>query len=190
MKTKSLFFAMLIALSSTALAFENDKPEMTVVPVKGAEVFKVIYRGSTTGNVKLNIFDGQQRMIHTEAIRGLNGFIIPVNFKGLDFGTYTIELVSETKTYREQIDYLPTQATTSVHISRLSGDESKFLVAVSNAQNEPITVTIYDAAERIVFDESTVINGDSARVFKIAQAHGRYRFEVSDSSGNKRHFSF
>jgi hypothetical protein len=190
MKTKTLFLAMLIALSSTALAFENDKPGMTVVSVKGSEVFKVIYKGGTAGKVQLNIFDGQGKMIHTEAFKGLNGFIIPVNFRGLPSGAYTIEIVDGNGNYREEVNYLPTYEVKSIHMSKLSGEDSKFLLAISDAQNEPIRVKIYDAAERVVFDESKVIDGDFAQVFKITQAHGRYTFEVSDAQGNEKHFSF
>jgi hypothetical protein len=189
MKTKSLFLAMLIGLSSTALAFENDEPQMTVVSVKGSEVFKVIYKGRGVGRIKLNIFDAQGKMIHAEAISGLNGFIIPVNFKGLPSGAYTIEVVDETGSYRQKISYLPFYELKSIHISRMANGESKYLLAISNAQNEAIRIRIYDATERVVFDESKVINGDFAQVFKITQAHGRYTFEVSDARGIVKHFA-
>src|SRR5687768_2967368 len=44
MKTKTLFFALLVAVSTTAFGFSNDEPALTVVSSKGSEVFKVIYK--------------------------------------------------------------------------------------------------------------------------------------------------
>jgi hypothetical protein len=97
MKTKSLFFAVLVMAST--VAFANEGPEMTVVAVRGSEVFKVIYKGGNAGRVKLKIFDSQGKMIRSEKLQGWsNGFICPLNFKGLDAGDYTIEIIDEAGT--------------------------------------------------------------------------------------------
>ena len=52
MKTKSLFFTALVLMSAVAFGAGKDEPRSTglaVIPVKGTETFKVIYRGQTTG---------------------------------------------------------------------------------------------------------------------------------------------
>src|SRR5688572_16340318 len=120
MKTKTLFFAMLLTVSTTAFALGKDKPGMAVVSAKGSGVFKVIYQGETAGRIRLNIFDAQERIIHSETINGLNGFIRPLNFKGLRSGNYTIELVDDAGKHRERVVYLPAHEMKSIHVSKLS----------------------------------------------------------------------
>lgn len=190
MKTKALFFALLVAVSTTAFAFGNDEPGMTVVSFKGSEIFKVIYKGSKTGKVKLNILDQRGNTIHSETIAGLNGFICPVNFKGLASGTYTIEVVDDGARYQENVTYKPAHELKSIHVSKLVNENGKYLLSVSNAQNEPIGVRIYDQEQRLVYNNSQVRNGDFAQVFKMENNKGRYTFEVSDASGHKKYFNF
>ena len=190
MKTKMLFFAVLVTVSSTALAFGSDGPGMTVVSVKGSEVFRVIYKSATIGRVTLNVLDGQGKKIHSERIYGVDGFILPLNFKGLQSGNYTIELVDGAGTQRKEVAYFPTLEKKSIHVSKILGDEGKFLLAIANAQNEPIDIKIYDDSERVVHSESKIVSGDFAQVYKIQDAHSRFTFEVADAGGNKKYFSF
>ncbi|MEX2232367.1 MAG: T9SS type A sorting domain-containing protein [Cyclobacteriaceae bacterium] len=190
MKTKTLFFAMLLTVSTAAFALGKDKPGMTVVAVKGSEVFKVIYQGETTGKIRLNIFDEQGRMIHSETIVGLSGFICPLNFKGLQSGNYTIELVDGTGKHREKVVYLPVSEMKSIHVSKLRSEEGKFLFVIANAQDEPIRLKIYDERKSLVYEETRTISGDFAQVYKMANKHGRYTFEVADVAGNQKYFTF
>lgn len=188
MKTTTLFFALVLAVSTTAFAL-NDEPGLTVVSSKGSEVFKVIYKGTTTGKVKLNILDGRGTVIHSETISGLNGFICPVNFKGLQSGQYTIEVVDKSGKYQESVTYKPAHQMKSIHVSKLLTQDGKYLLAVANAQNEPINIKIFDTEQRLVYNESKTLNGDFAQVFKMSDAYGRYTFEISDDAGNKRYFN-
>ena len=48
-------------MSLVTSARANDGREMTVVAAKDSEVFKVIYKGNTSGKVKLNILDEMGR---------------------------------------------------------------------------------------------------------------------------------
>lgn len=189
MKTNSLFFAVLVMTST--VAFANEGPEMTVVPVRGSEVFKVIYKGADAGRVKLKIFDDHGKMIHTENLQALgNGFIRPLNFKGLDAGTYTIEIIDRAGSHRETISYRPAHDLKSIHVSKLRKGEGKFLLAISNAQDEHIEIRIYDFTKRLVHYENKVIKGDFAQVYKIQHVHGRYTFEITDAGGHKKQFAF
>lgn len=187
---KSLFFALLVAVSTTAFGFVNDEPAMTVVSLKGSEVFKVIYKGTSTGKVRMNIVDQRGNVIHAETFAGLNGFILPVNFGGLESGTYTIELIDNAGKHRESVTYKPTHELKSVHVSRLINEHGKFLLAVANAQSEPIRVRIFDQEQRLIYNDSKVLTGDFAQVYKLENAYSRYTFEVSDANGNKKYFDF
>ena len=190
MKTKTLFFALLLAVSTTAFGYSNDEPALTVVSSKGSEVFKVIYKGTTTARVKLNLMDVRGNVIHSEVISVLNGFIRPLNFKGLESGQYTIEVVDKSDRYQESVTYLPVDELKSIHVSKLVNHEGKFLLAVANAQDEPIHVKIFDQEQRLVYAESKTLRGDFAQVYKMPSSYNRYTFEVSDAAGNKKFFNF
>ncbi|MDQ2657870.1 MAG: hypothetical protein M3Y60_10655 [Bacteroidota bacterium] len=187
MKMKALIVALLVAVSSTV--FGNDVPGMAVVSWKGSEVFKVIYQGATPGKVTMNILDTNGRKMHSKTFIGVDGFILPVNFKGLESGNYVIELVANEGKFQEKITYTPFFELKSIHVSKLIQDEGKFLLAVANAQNEPIYVTIFDETQQIVYNESKTVDGDFAQVYKLKNG-ARYTFEVSDSAGNRRYFKF
>jgi len=95
MKTKSLFLALLM-FSVVVSAVGKDEPRtlgMAVIPVKGSEVFKVVYRGEAPKKLRLNIYDADAKRLYTETVSGRDGFIRPVNFSGLQYGEYTIEVV-------------------------------------------------------------------------------------------------
>lgn len=77
MKMKKILAALLIMMSAGITTSGNDGPYMTVVSLKGTEVFKLIYTGNTSGWVKLNIFESQGRVIHAETIAGRNGSFTP-----------------------------------------------------------------------------------------------------------------
>src|SRR5688500_18210725 len=149
MKTRTLFFALLLAIGTTALAYGDEGPGMTVVNVKGSEIYKVIYRAAAVGKVRLNILDAQGHKIHSESFAGLNGFILPVNFKGLRAGNYTIEIVDNAGRYEEHVSFNPVSDTKSIHVSRLVRESGKYLLAIADAKHETINVRIYDQDERL-----------------------------------------
>jgi hypothetical protein len=188
MKTRTLFFALLLAVSTSAFA-GNDEPGLTVVSFKGSEVFKVIYKGTNTGRLKLNILNDRGDVIHSESISGLKGFICPVNFKGLESGDYTIEVIDKNERYRESITYKPAHELKSIHVSKIQSEDGKYLLAVANA-NEPIHVRIFDEDQRLLYNESKTLKGDFAQVYKLPGGYSRYTFEVSDDAGNRKYFNF
>lgn len=187
MKTKSLFIAALVVLSASVAAFGKEEPAsskgLAVVPVKGSEVFRVIYKGETAGKVKLNIYNTQSELVFTETINSTDGFIRPLNFSGLTPGDYTIELVDASGKKTEQVSYRKA-AKRNVHISKLAGEDAKFLVAVAGTGSEVINVNIYDESNNLVHSESKSINGDFAQLYSLKNISGSLTFEVMDKAGN------
>jgi hypothetical protein len=195
MKARSLFLAALVTVVTLATAVGKDVPRNTglvVVPVKGSEVFKVIYKGETTGRVKLNIYNASSRIIFSESINVGDGFICPLNFAGLEPGEYTLELVDVTGAKKvEKVKYLTSTATSkNVHVSKLVKEDGKFLVAVTNAGTEKINVRIYDGANNLVHSESREVKGDFAQLYTIKNVTGGLTFEVSDDAGYTKTIRF
>jgi hypothetical protein len=189
MKTKSLFFAAFVLVSSLAVAAGKDEPRnigMAIVPVKGSEVFKVIYKGETAGKVKLNIYNSESRVILTQTFNSTQGFIVPVNFAGLEAGEYTIELVDAAGKKVEKVTFGAKVAASQkiAHISNIDKQNGKFLLSVVNpTAGQEINVKIYDAENNLIHNETKTVNGDFATVYKFNPANTSLTFEVSDSTG-------
>lgn len=193
MKTKSLFIAAVATVLSLT-AFGNEEPSnskgLAVVPVKGSEVFKVIYKGEAVGKVRLNVYNQASELVFTESISGLDGFIRPLNFNGLKAGEYTLEIIDAAGKKVERVNYQPNKSSKYVHISKVTDEEGKFLVAVSGTGKEEINVRIYDSASNLVHNESKVIDGNYAQVYNIKKITGAVTFQVTDNAGNVKTVSF
>lgn len=193
MKTKSLFIAAVATILSLT-AFGNEEPSnskgLAVVPVKGSEVFKVIYKGESVGKVKLNIYNEASELVFSESINGLDGFIRPLNFNGLKAGEYTLEIIDAAGKKVERVNYQPNKASKYVHISKVADTEGKYLIAVAGTGKEEINVRIYDAANNLVHNESKTIDGNYAQIYTVKKLAGEITFQVTDNAGNTKTVSF
>lgn len=190
MKTKCLLFATLLTVSVVASGYGDHGPEMTIVPVKGSEVFKVIYKGSTSRKVKLNILNSQGSIIHSTFVAGKDGFICPLNFKGAPSGTYTIELIDDHGSHQQKVEYLTVHERKSLHVSKLMKEDGKFLFTVANAQNELIMIRIYDRHQNLLYSDDKTLKGDFAQVFRMPNSVKHCTFEIRDAGGNKKLFVY
>lgn len=183
MKTTSLYIAALLVIGSAVTAIGKDEPKsagMAVVAVKGSEVIKVIYKGETPGKVKLNIYDAASQVIFSETRNSGEGFILPLNFSGLQFGEYTIELTDASGTKAEKINYQPATTTNNVHVSKLN--DGKFLLSVANG-NEDINVKIFDAYNNLVHNSIKQVSGDFAQLYSFKNLSGSCTFEITNGAG-------
>ncbi|HYF68549.1 MAG TPA: hypothetical protein VD884_10450 [Ohtaekwangia sp.] len=187
MKTKSLFLAALVTLSAVVSAVGKDEPRtavLAVVPQKGSEVFKVIYKSEAQSRIKMNIYNAAAQLIYTESFTGIDGFIRPVNFSQLSAGEYTIEMIDAVGKTTQKINYAPVKpAPKNIHISSIGKDDQKFLVSVADAGEETITIRIYDNLSNLIHAEKQKVNGDFAQVY-VVKSTGNVTIEVSDEAGN------
>lgn len=179
MKTKSLYFAALFVIGAAVTAVGKEEPSNTglaVVAVKGSEVVKVIYKAEAAGKVKLSVYDASSKVVFTETRNSNEGFILPLNFSGLQSGQYTVELVDAAGTKSEKINYQPV-AVKSVHVSRVAS-EGKFVLSVTSG-NSTVGVKIYDAHNNLVHDSSKEVSGSYAQLFSIKNFTGA-TFEITN----------
>lgn len=192
MKTTSLFIAALVVVSA---AFGKEEPTsnkgLAVVPVKGSEIFKVIYKGETAGRVKLNLYNVNGIMVFSESFSGTDGFIRPLNFKGLEAGEYTIELVDASGKKTEKVSYnkSASASTKNIHVSKVS-ESDKYLLAVVGGGSEEIRVNIYDGGNNLLHTETKVVDGDYAQLYSLKNVNGTVTFEVTGKDGIVKTASF
>ena len=192
MKTKSLYIAALIVMAGAVTAVGKDEPRtagLAVVSVKGSEVFKVIYKGESATRVKLNVYNSSSQVIFSETVNSNGGFIRPLNFKGLKFGEYTIELSDASGKKSEKVNYQPVKPESQVHISKLA-EAGKYLLSVAQNDGDIVTVRIFDEANNLIFTDTRSDAGDFAKLYSLKNVVGSVTFEVSDNSGRIKTTTF
>lgn len=193
MKTKSFFAAALIVMAGAVTAVGKDEPRnagLAVVPVKGSEVFRVIYKNESASKVKLNVYNASSQVIFSETVNSSGGFIRPLNFSGLQFGEYTIELTDASGKKSEKINYQPVVSPSHVHVSKLEEANGKYLLSVAQHNGDPITVRIFDAESRLLFSDTRTDAGDFAKLYNVKNVDGAVTFEVSNSAGRIKTITF
>ena len=193
MNTKSLYIAALIVMAGAVTAVGKDEPSnagLAVVPVKGSEVFRVIYKGESASKVKLSVYNSSSQVIFSETMNNSGGFIRPLNFSGLQFGEYTIELTDASGKKSEKINYQPVKSGSHVHISKLAEANGKFLLSVAQHNGEPITIRIFDGANHLIFSDTRTDASDFAKLYNLKDVDGSVTFEVSDNSGRIKTMTF
>jgi hypothetical protein len=187
MKTKSLFIAALVVFSAAVSALGKEDPAnlgLAVINVKGTEVYKIVYKGQAAGKVKLNVYNSADgKVVYSQVLNQVDGFILPLNFNGLSFGEYTVELIDANGKKLEKVNYLSQVKASNIHVSKVANEEGKYLVAVANEGAKVISVRVYDAAHNVVYDGTEEIFGDFAKVYTIKNFAAGFTLEVADSTG-------
>lgn len=106
MKTKSLLLAALVVLGAFTAVAGNDPNKTGLATVNSKPgVYKLIYEGEKSTTVTLTIFNSNGRVVYTETLHNIKGFIRPVNFNGMYSDTYTIQVTSENQKAEAKVDY-------------------------------------------------------------------------------------
>jgi hypothetical protein len=185
MKTKLMIVALMLALSAgVALATDPVRPKVVVVNQKESGMFKVIYEGGKAGKVNLKIYDATGSVVFHETLTGVDGFIRPVNFRGMNPGEYTIEVSDASGKQIQKVNYALEKSVTAVHVARI-GSEDKYLLAVANqGAEEPIQVKIFDGSGNLVHNTTIVVKKNFGLVYNLKNVAGVPTFEVTDAKGN------
>jgi len=186
MKTKLMVSALLVALvTGIAVAADPVGPKVVIVNQKESGIFKVIYEGAKAGRVNLKISNDAGVIVFNESVAGVDGFVRPVNFKGMAEGEYTIEVSDASGKQVHKVNYAVDQSINLVHVSKITG-ENKYLFAVSNVAGEKINVRIFDGSSNLVHEQNLVVSGNFGLVYNLKDVAGIPTFEVTDNSGNTR----
>jgi len=111
MKTKSLMLIALVVFSALTTLANNDPNNTGLFVINGKSgVYKLIYEGEKSSSVTLTIFNEQGKVVYNETLRNLKGFILPVNFKGMTSGTYTIQVKQGVQKVETTVDYKADEA--------------------------------------------------------------------------------
>jgi hypothetical protein len=182
MKLKSILVAAMIMITAAVFADEPVSPKLVVLSQKESGLFKVIYENAKTGKVKMTILNSDGEALYTEQIKVNEGFILPLNFKGMTPGEYSIEVSDGVSKTIRKVSYISSAKAQRIHVAKLTGDANKYLLSV--ASEGAINVRILDGANNIIHDENVTASGPYGVVYNLKGVSGAPTFEVTDNEGN------
>ena len=168
-------------IGSAAFAQESASPKFIVVSQGNPAIYKAAYHNPEASRLKFNIFNAAGDKVYSEALN-VNGFVRPVNFKGMNDGEYTLEVTDNTGTYSQTVNYVRA-APASIHVSKIAKEESKYLLSVANDDASEISVRILDGDNNLVYTQNLAVNGSVGLVYDLASVQGSPTFEVTDNNG-------
>jgi hypothetical protein len=185
MKKTFSVLVVLMVVSSVVFArrLDNpgDSPSATVVKI--GSTFKLYYKGSQQGDVKVSIRDAGDHILFTETIRKSDGFVRPYNFSNLPEGEYTIQIADKNRSQIEKISYKHEKSETFAHLLKVTGSDAKYLLTVSNKGDGDVTVRIYDGSNKVIYNKKEDVSKDFAKIYNLEGIPGQFTFEVTDAKG-------
>lgn len=185
MKKNLILLGLVVALNTMVFASDDRPASATgLAVVRNGAVFKVFYAGSQRADVKVAIYDESDEVVFSEVIRKTDGFVRPYNFSTMKEGDYTIELTGIDGRKSEKLHYRAGQIEKLANLMKLTGEEGKYLLTVSNKENDILTVRILDeASNKLLYSEKELISADFARIYNLTQLKGKVLFEISGKNG-------
>ena len=88
MKKTLSVLVVLMVISSVVFARRADNPGAAagMAVVKNGTTFKLYYKGTQQMDVKVSILDATNKIVFTEVLRKVEGFVRPYNFSNLPEG--------------------------------------------------------------------------------------------------------
>ncbi len=183
MKAKLFLGAAMIAAASVAWASDSVNVKFAVVERQNG-IFKVIYEGQKPETVQLNVLDENGKVIFSRRIRKANGFMVPVNFSGMEHGTYTIQVSGTSGKYAKSIVYGKTREEAGkpvIHVTRLN-EQGKYLLSLVADEASRVSIAILDEANNTVYRESRYGNSLGI-VYNLKDVNGTPTFRIKTESG-------
>ncbi len=181
MKTKAILLMATVLISSVAFADEPGLPKLVVLSQKESGLYKVIYENPKTSKVKMTILNSDGEALYTESIKVTDGFILPVNFKGMTPGEYSIEVTDGSGKQIQKVNYINTVKAQRIHVAKLTNEANKYLLSV--ASEGAINVRILDGASNIIHEQNINVDGGVGLVYNLKGVDGAPTFEVTDPQG-------
>lgn len=186
MKTKNTVLTLAAMVVSAVVFATNPLSKMAVIGQQKTGTYKVYYESPSAVKVTLKVYDNSSKEIFSETIKGLNKFMRPLNFAGMDAGVYTIEITDENGSQIEKVNYVSevqNSETTikAFHVCKLQ--DGKYLVSVANEGSENINISVFDNNDNLLHTENRTVNGGLGLVYNFKQVAGQPVFVITDNAG-------
>ena len=188
MKKTLSILVMLTLLSSVAFAGGiGDDPKSPakkgLAVIKQGSVFKLFYKCQESDDVRVTIYNSDNKAIFKETLRNVDGFMRPYNFGNLAEGDYTVVVKDDFCDHAELIHHYAEKSNSLIGVIQLSETPEKFVLTVGKKLSpETIGVRIFNDKNEVVYEQIEFVDGDFAKLYNLKEGDS-YRFEITDSNG-------
>lgn len=189
-KIVTLLLALMVTGSAVfANGIDNPSSASGVAVIKNGTTFKLYYKATEQSNVRVSILDSDRKVVYTETIQHVDGFVRPYNISSLSNGEYTVEVADRSGVQIQKLTVAKENTEKLAHVFKVSGEEGKFLLTVSNKEAGDLSVKIYDDANNVIYNQVEAAGADFARIYNLKKYKGNFTFEVTDSNGKSKSIS-
>lgn len=175
---------VLVAACAFAGVYEPPKGSTGMAVVRSDESsFKLYYKAEEKTNVKVQIFNDEQKLVFSEVITQSNGFSRPYNFGNLREGDYTIRVDNGSNWLSETITYKIGSEEEPVQVVKI--DKGRYMVTLAGGEDEVIAVRILNDKGDVLYEGSQKVDGAFAQVYNLGKFSGPFAFEVSGKNGTR-----
>lgn len=184
---KSILAVALVLVSAAVFANDVNDNKLAVINGKESGIFKVIYAGNSFVHATVSVTSKSGNVVFDQEIQGKNGFILPMNFTGLNSGEYTIVVKhgaqswTHTVNYTEAAPVVKNSYIQNVHIAKVNN--GKYLVSIATSEEQFVRVNIFDINNELLHSETRKTDGNMAVVFDVKDATGEVIFQITDKAG-------
>jgi hypothetical protein len=190
MNSVSKVIALVVCMFSATVFAHAGSPIKTAVISATTGVYKVIYKSTETGNVKVSIFNASQVLVFTETLTNVSSFIRPYNFSDLSQGEYTIVVEDKNGKSEEKVSYHIVKVESTVAVAKIANQANKYILSVENTATDIVSVRIFDAAGTILHEQSMTVNGKFSVIYNLNQVKTAPIFEVTGTNGITKTIAF
>ena len=186
------FLSILVVLAAVsgavnAKVIDNPKSNTGLALMKSESGFKVFYKGSKTGTVRVTITNDKGESIFRETLKNVESFMRPYNLSSITEGEYKIEISSPDGKQVEKFSYTKNKVEKLMNLLHVKDADGKVVLTVANKNgNDRLRVNIYDRNYNLVYTGSENITGDFAKVYDLKSLGENFTFEVTDGNGAKQ----
>ncbi|MEO8473397.1 MAG: hypothetical protein ABI477_14455 [Chryseolinea sp.] len=186
-KIVSLMLALMVTGSAVfATGIDHPSSVSGVAVIKNGTTFKLYYKATEQSNVRVSILDSDRKVVYTETIQHVDGFVRPYNIASLSNGEYTVEVADRSGVQTQKLSVAKESSEKLAHVFKVSGEDGKYLLTVSNKESRDLNVKIYDDANNMIYNQVETAGADFARIYNLKKYAGKFTFEVTDSTGKSK----
>jgi hypothetical protein len=183
MKTRFITSVMAIIMTSASLLAADTAVTVELLNQSGSSIYKVVYKAAGNGSALLKITN-KSGLVFSERLTFTNGFTLPVDFKGMESGDYTVEVLSKNLKFKKTIAHINTIPVAYVRMTEQPG--IKQLLTISSPIASQFQIRVLNSNNEELFSTVESVTNHFATLINLAQVQGAYHIEVTETAGNVR----
>ncbi len=190
------FLSILVVLAAVSGAvnanvIDNPNAKTGLALMKSEKGFKVFYKGTKSGNVRVTITNANGENIYQETLKNVESFMRPYNLSAMTEGDYSIEISSPEGRTIEKFSYSKHKVEKLMNLVHVKDGDGKYVLRVANKNgSDQLKVNIYDSKYNLIYTGVENITGDFAKVYDLKSLGKNFIFEVRDSAGETKTLSY